>query len=262
MKTILVALMLSMAAVQGADSSTPVTRYRDQDLIPIRTKLRFTTLIVLPPGEEISEVSCGDKEFWVVDGQENFLHVKPAKEGAVTNLNVVLKSKVVYSFVVEEIGSKGVPDLKVVIGPDEVLKLRAEQKALQQRVDNLNAAHQEELARMAQERARDAAMQKEALERVEMDLPVRLTNFLTKQKFNLVCFQKSTICLKAVFTTDTNTYIIGKLGTSPSFTGYDPKGDFHSGIKFERENDVYKLSVPINSGTIWYGPKEVTFSTK
>ena len=56
-------------------------------LITLQTRLRYTTMIVLPEGEEILDVICGDKDFWVITSTQNIAHVKPAKEGAATNLN-------------------------------------------------------------------------------------------------------------------------------------------------------------------------------
>ena len=37
-----------------------------RSLIPLQTRLRYTTMIVLPDGEEILDVICGDKDFWVI----------------------------------------------------------------------------------------------------------------------------------------------------------------------------------------------------
>src|SRR5438128_1724104 len=75
----------------GADPT--IQRLGRADLIRVPTMVRFTTLIVLPEGEEISEVTCGDKEYWVIEATKGCtVHVKPAKEGAVTNLNIVSKS--------------------------------------------------------------------------------------------------------------------------------------------------------------------------
>jgi type IV secretory pathway VirB9-like protein len=39
-----------------------------------------TTMIVLPEDEEILDVICGDKDFWVISATHNMAHVKPAKE--------------------------------------------------------------------------------------------------------------------------------------------------------------------------------------
>jgi hypothetical protein len=60
-----------------------------RSLIPLQTRLRYTTMVVLPEGEEILDVICGDKDFWVISSTHNIAHVKPAKEGAATNMNLV-----------------------------------------------------------------------------------------------------------------------------------------------------------------------------
>ncbi len=86
-----------------------------QTVVPIQTRLRYTTMIVLPDGEEILDVVCGDKDFWVISATHNLAHVKPAKEGAATNLNLVTASGAVYSFLLNEKGGTSAPDLKVYI---------------------------------------------------------------------------------------------------------------------------------------------------
>lgn len=88
-----------------------------RSVIPLQTRLRYTTMIVLPDGEDILDVICGDKDFWVVSATQNMAHVKPAKEGASTNLNLVTGSGAVYSFLLTE-KSGGTPDLKVYVNSD------------------------------------------------------------------------------------------------------------------------------------------------
>ena len=87
-------------------------------LIPLQTRLRYTTMIVLPDGEEILDVICGDKDFWVITATHNIAHVKPAKEGAATNLNLVAGSGTVYSFLLTEKNGTAMPDLKVYVTAD------------------------------------------------------------------------------------------------------------------------------------------------
>ena len=40
-------------------------------VIPLQTKLRYTTMVVLPDDEEILDVVCGDKDFWVISATQN-----------------------------------------------------------------------------------------------------------------------------------------------------------------------------------------------
>src|SRR5688572_9984410 len=89
-----------------------------RSLITLQTRLRYTTMIVLPEGEEILDIICGDKDFWVITSTQNIAHVKPAKEGAATNLNLVTASGEVYSFLLTEKNGASMPDLKVYVNSD------------------------------------------------------------------------------------------------------------------------------------------------
>jgi type IV secretory pathway VirB9-like protein len=75
-------------------------------------------MVVLPEGEEILDVICGDQDFWVISSTHNIAHVKPAKEGAATNMNLVTASGAVYSFLLTEKSGNGMPDLKVYVNAD------------------------------------------------------------------------------------------------------------------------------------------------
>jgi type IV secretory pathway VirB9-like protein len=104
-------------------AQTPGTGIREvsaspRSLIPLQTRLRYTTMVVLPEGEEILDVICGDKDFWVISSTHNIAHVKPAKEGAATNMNLVTASGTVYSFLLNEKNGNGMPDLKVYVNAD------------------------------------------------------------------------------------------------------------------------------------------------
>jgi type IV secretion system protein VirB9 len=89
----------------------------ERSLVPLNTKVRYTTMVLLPEGEEILDVVCGDRDFWVISAAQNIAHVKPAKEGASTNLNLVTASGTVYSFLLTE-GRQAQPDLKVYVTAD------------------------------------------------------------------------------------------------------------------------------------------------
>src|SRR5262249_37783838 len=60
---------------------------------------------------------CGDRDFWVISAAQNIAHIKPAKEGAATNLNLVTAKGTVYSFMLTE-GKAAQPDLKVYVTAD------------------------------------------------------------------------------------------------------------------------------------------------
>jgi type IV secretion system protein VirB9 len=89
----------------------------DRTLIPLQTKLRYTTMVVLPDDEDIVDVVCGDRDYWVISASQNIAHIKPAKEAAATNLNLVTTRGTVYSFLLSE-GHSVPPDLKVYVSAD------------------------------------------------------------------------------------------------------------------------------------------------
>src|ERR1700719_2890858 len=98
-----------------------VVSYSREDIIPVRAKLRFSTLIVLPDNEEILDFTTGDKEFWIVNGAHNLCYIHPAQAGIRSNLNLITASGHVYSFLLTEISSdpNAQPDLKLFVEPKE-----------------------------------------------------------------------------------------------------------------------------------------------
>jgi type IV secretion system protein VirB9 len=112
---ILLSGFLMVAAAARAQPARDVT-YNPRSVIRIEARLRMTTLVVLPEGEEILDFVCGDKDYWVVSGGANLAYIKPAKARAVTNLNLVTAAGHVYSFLLTE--GTAEPDLKVFVVPD------------------------------------------------------------------------------------------------------------------------------------------------
>src|ERR1700704_2636259 len=98
-----------------------VVKYAKEDIVPVRAKLRFSTLIVLPNDEEILDFTTGDKEFWIINGAHNLCYVHPAQAGIRSNLNLITASGHVYSFLLTEVSSdlNAQPDLKLFVEPKE-----------------------------------------------------------------------------------------------------------------------------------------------
>jgi type IV secretory pathway VirB9-like protein len=113
---IVLALASAVAAAQEATART--VQYHSQDIVPIKAKLKFTTLIQVPTTEKIMEAATGDKDFWVVDVVGNFCFVHPAKAGISTNLNLITDKGNIYSFTLQDVSNTSeTPDLKVLIQP-------------------------------------------------------------------------------------------------------------------------------------------------
>src|SRR5438132_1400608 len=114
-------LAFAEAPPAAADTGARVVKYSKEDIIPVHTKLRFSTLIVLPDDEEILDFTTGDREFWIINGSHNLCYIHPAQAGIRSNLNLITASGHVYSFLLTEISSEpsAQPDLKLFIEPKE-----------------------------------------------------------------------------------------------------------------------------------------------
>ena len=120
LKTTIIALVFAIVgsvAVCAQTASRNVS-YHSQDIVPIHAKLKYTTLIEVPPTEKIMEAATGDKDFWVVDVVGNFCFVHPAKAGISSNLNLITDKGNIYSFTLQDVSATSdAPDLKVLIEP-------------------------------------------------------------------------------------------------------------------------------------------------
>src|SRR3984893_15319674 len=116
----IVDLVLAVSSISAlAQESARTVQYHSQDIVPIRAKVKYTTLIELPTTEKIMEAATGDKEFWVVDVVGNFCFVHPAHAGISSNLNLITDKGNIYSFTLQDISGPNstAPDLKVIVEP-------------------------------------------------------------------------------------------------------------------------------------------------
>src|ERR1700749_627150 len=109
---------ISTSTVLGQDASARTVQYHASDIVPIHAKLKYTTLIEVPPTEKIMEAATGDKDFWVVDVVSNFCFVHPAKAGISSNLNLITDKGNIYRFTLQDVSTTSQqPDLKVLVEP-------------------------------------------------------------------------------------------------------------------------------------------------
>jgi type IV secretion system protein VirB9 len=118
MKVIVNVVLVVSSFAALAQQSARTVQYHSQDIVAIRAKVKYTTLIELPTTEKIMQAATGDKDFWIVDVVGNFCFVHPAKQGISSNLNLITDKGNIYSFTLQDIsGSSADPDLKVIVEP-------------------------------------------------------------------------------------------------------------------------------------------------
>jgi type IV secretion system protein VirB9 len=238
-----------------------VVKYSKEDIVPVRAKLRFSTLIVLPEDEEILDYTTGDKDFWIVNGAHNLCYIHPALAGIRSNLNLITSTGHVYSFLLTEVSGdpNAEPDLKIFVELKEgssatMSGLRGfvsagELEAYQKELETLRRQSAEQL-RTAQARAADEANRSRS-------------DFATKLQFDFVLEPKAArepFLVSAIFHDDTFTYIRSAAREKPSL--YEFKDGKPNLINFQLDNGLYIAPKIIDSGYLAIGKKKLLFSRR
>jgi type IV secretory pathway VirB9-like protein len=230
-----------------------VIEYSERDVPRLKTKLRYTTLIILPKGEEILDVTCGDKEFWVINASQNFVYVKPAKPGSETNLNLITAAGNVYSFVLAEVsdGPGGAPDLKVFIEPkDESMRLGATNAPKFVSSQTLEDYRQQ--VEVAKEETRQAkAAAEDAIDR-------GISQFVSNVRFPYH-FEagKKPFGVRAMYNDEKFTYIQARPEETPTL--YELKDGKPNLVNFEYRDGVYVVDKILESGYLAIGTQKLSF---
>jgi type IV secretory pathway VirB9-like protein len=251
-------LMMTMTAValSGVLHAQPASQggvreiaASERGVISLTTKIRYTTMIILPDTEEILDVLCGDKEFWVINAAHNIAHVKPAKEGIATNLNLVTGSGTVYSFLLAE--NKGAPDLKVYVTADPDAAPKKAKYYSAKEVSELQAALID--ARVAIETVQHRS--EETLADFRKTYPSTLQFAYTTPAYGKPFFVKS------IWHDDRHTYIKADGRELPTL--YEVTGDGAPAlVNFQVENGTYVVPKVLERGYLALGGQKLEFQTR
>ena len=112
------ALALAQDDAPDAPAGASVLQVQDEpdQIIRVTTRIRHTTVIQLPPRENILDFVVGDSEYWHLTGAANLAFLKPIGEGVKTNVALVCESGRIFSFLVTERDAP--PHLMVRVGAD------------------------------------------------------------------------------------------------------------------------------------------------
>jgi type IV secretion system protein VirB9 len=239
----LTVLSVISAAAQSREART--VKYAAKDIVLIKAKLRYTTLIVLPQNEKILDFVTGDKDFWVVEGTQNFCYVKPAKQGISTDVTLITAAGNVYSFLVKEVGESDDPDLKVFIEPKDqsiVQAMNAPPKFVpSSEVEGLRV--QAALATAHAEKDKDT---------FRADYPVKNLKF--DYGFDK---DKKPFLVSAIYHDDKFTYIRSSAQEKPTL--YEVKDGSPNLINFDLRDGVYVVPKVLDSGYLVIGKHKMDF---
>jgi type IV secretory pathway VirB9-like protein len=238
-----------------ADSgpSTKTVQYGEKDVIKLKTKVRFTTLIVLPQNEQILDFTCGDKEFWVVNGNQNFAYVKPAKEGTMTNLNLVTAAGNIYSFVLTEISNDrdAEPDIKVFVEPKEQSMI-----AVADQAPRFVSARELDNYRQQVAIAKEETLHTKETAQAEKD--ALIDKFLSETRFTYRFDpDKKPFRIRAIWHDSKFTYLQGQPEEIPTL--YEIRDGKPNLVNFEYKNGVYVAEKVIDRGYLAIGKSRLLF---
>jgi type IV secretion system protein VirB9 len=240
----IVPLLLGLAAtVAHGQQTARLVKYHANDIVSVRTKMRYTTLIQLPSTEKILEVATGDKDFWIIDTVGNYCFLHPAKEGIHSNLNLMTDKGNVYSFTLDDVES-GDPDLKVVIEPSDPSSLAAANGA-STFVSASEVAAAQAQAQVAQTRA------VAAVEQFRADYPTQAL------KFDYDFHNEKPFEVSAIYHDDKFTYI--KSSAAEKFSIYEVKDGKPDLISFQLKDGTYIIPTVVDHGYLEIGKHRLEF---
>ena len=246
-------LVVTLAAISssvafGQAASARTVQYHSQDIVPIHAKLKYTTLIELPPTEKIMEAATGDKEFWIVDVVGNFCFVHPAKEGISSNLNLITDKGNIYSFTLQDVSNTSdAPDLKVLIQPADRSSIVASAGPSQ----FIPAA---QLEQSKQELAALEAHVQRAVDEYKNSYPLEL-KFDYSFKTNVPPFD-----IQSIYHDDKFTYI--KTTAPEKFSVYEMRDGKPNLVNYDLREGTYIIPKVMDSGYVELGKKRMDFSRK
>ncbi len=240
----MITLLAGMGLAQVREART--VKYATKDIVPIRAKVRFTTLVVLPASEKILDFVVGDKDFWIVEGVQNFCYLKPAKQASSTNVTLITAAGNVYSLVLNEVSeSGGDADLKVFIEPTDQTMIQAlngpPRFVPASEVESVKAA-----ARHENERA------EEGKEVFRSEYPVKALQFDYRFKRNQKPF-----AVAEIYHDDKFTYIRSSAQEKPTL--YEVKDGAPNLINFDLRDGVYIAPKVIDKGYLVIGKHRLDF---
>jgi type IV secretion system protein VirB9 len=252
-------LTVGQLPTHAATDSARIVKYAQNDIIPIKAKLRFSTLIILPEKEEILDFTTGDKDFWIINGAHNLCYIHPAQAGIRSNLNLITASGHVYSFLLTEISSdaNADPDLKIFIEPKEQSGIGTGNLS-----QGFVPATEAEAYKREIQTIRDQAnaQVQSAQTNTEQQIQKFRSEYSAKLMFDYQFDEKEAgkpFLVSAIYHDDAFTYIKCAASEKPAI--YEIKDGKPNLINFELQNGVYIVPKIVDTGYLAIGKKKLAF---
>jgi type IV secretory pathway VirB9-like protein len=238
-------LTCAMAAF-AQDTAGRTVQYHSQDIVAIRARVKYTTLIELPATEKIMEAATGDKDFWIVDVVGNFCFVHPAKAGISSNLNLITDKGNIYSFTLQDVSAVGADaDLKVLIVPSDRSALVASQGPAQFVPATQLAQAQQQLTQMQTH--------------ITQEVDTYKGQYPLELKFDYTFKNEAPFDIQSIYHDDTHTYI--KSNAREKFSVYEMRDGKPNLIGYDLREGTYIIPKVMTNGYVELGKKRMEFKS-
>jgi type IV secretion system protein VirB9 len=242
-----IAFLTSPLGGAAQDPAARNVQYHSQDIVPIRAKVKYTTLIELPATEKIMEAAVGDKDFWIIDVVGNFCFVHPAKPGISSNLNLITDKGNIYSFTLQDVSPSGAPDLKVIVDPADASAIVASSGPPQ----FVPAA---QLQRSQEQLAALQSHVTQSVDQYKSTYPMEL-KFDYTFKANEAPFD-----IQSIYHDQKFTYI--KTTAPEKFSVYEMKDGKPNLVAYQLQEGTYVIPKVMDNGYVELGKKRMEFTRK
>jgi type IV secretory pathway VirB9-like protein len=226
--TFTASLLLTCAvAAVAQDTAGRTVEYHSQDIVAIRSRVKYTTLIELPATEKIMEVH-------------------PAKAGISSNLNLITDKGNIYSFTLQDVSAVGADaDLKVLIVPSDRSALVASQGPAQFVPATQLAQAQQQLTQMQ-------AHITQEVDSYKSQYPMEL-------KFDYSFKSAAPFDIQSIYHDDKFTYI--KSNAAEKFSIYEMRDGKPNLIAYELREGTYIIPKVMTRGYVELGKKRMEFKS-
>jgi type IV secretory pathway VirB9-like protein len=242
-----IAFLTSPLGGAAQDLAARNVQYHSQDIVPIRAKVKYTTLIELPATEKIMEAAVGDKDFWIIDVVGNFCFVHPAKPGISSNLNLITDKGNIYSFTLQDVSPSGAADLKVIVDPADASAIVASSGPPQ----FVPAA---QLQRSQEQLAALQSHVTQSVDQYKSTYPMEL-KFDYTFKANEAPFD-----IQSIYHDQKFTYI--KTTAPEKFSVYEMKDGKPNLLAYQLQEGTYVIPKVMDNGYVELGKKRMEFTRK
>ena len=242
-----IAFLTSPLGGAAQDLAARNVEYHSQDIVPIRAKVKYTTLIELPATEKIMEAAVGDKDFWIIDVVGNFCFVHPAKPGISSNLNLITDKGNIYSFTLQDVSPSGAPDLKVIVDPADASAIVASSGPPQFVPAPQLQRSQEQLAALQSHVTQSVDQYKSTY---PMELKFDYTFKANEAPFDI----------QSIYHDQKFTYI--KTTAPEKFSVYEMKDGKPNLVAYQLQEGTYVIPKVMDNGYVELGKKRMEFTRK